>query len=93
MSVTVSGWCSPGPPGSRPQHERCRMSPSCGCFCHRGGAQVGSKQGDSASEVGLVRGSVCDNSHATLPANKVARATAAKRSPGLTITPAKDVTA
>ena len=33
--VNVSGWCS-APAGFRPQHERCRMSPSCECECHEG---------------------------------------------------------
>ena len=79
--VNVSGWCS-APAGFRPQHERCRMAPSCECECHESPV----KQGDSALRVTLDGGALCDNSHATLTANKVARATAAKRSPGLTIT-------
>lgn len=28
----LSGWCT-GPPGARPQHEKCRAL-VCGCPCH-----------------------------------------------------------
>jgi hypothetical protein len=82
--TTRFGWCFSPAEDARIEHDACPFEVGaggsilrCGCACH---------EGRIALNHGEIEAPMWDNLSAASTANEAARATAAKRSPGLTIT-------